>query len=83
MDGGIAVEDVEPHGEAFHVVFLVYFEETMVPLLVDQIDQMRTRRWVVPLLGRSICVLEGEVHVDDTCPIAVGIDGECNAVVLL
>ena len=55
----------------------------MVPLLVDQIDQMRTRRWVVPLLGRSICVLEGEVHVDDTCPIAVGIDGECNAVVLL
>ena len=25
--------------------------------------------------------MEGEVHVDDTCPVAVGVDGECNAVV--
>ena len=25
--------------------------------------------------------MEGEVHVDDACPVAVGVDGECNAVV--
>lgn len=26
--------------------------------------------------------MECEVYVDDTCPVAVGVDGECNAVVL-
>ena len=34
-------------------------------------------------LGRSICIAKREVHVDDARAVAIGIDGEYDAVVLL
>ena len=33
--------------------------------------------------SRSICIANSEVHVDDARAVAIGIDGEYDAVVLL